>query len=69
MIFVSGFSMPKLCCMAYRPQNKSQIYDFFPINKEVGVFYHPFRPIFLEMSKQFFKFVGCKLYFGDDRRA
>ena len=50
--------MPQLRCMAYRPQNRAQIYDFFPINKETSRFYRLFRAIFLEMSKQFVIFVG-----------
>jgi hypothetical protein len=29
----------------------------------MGAFYRVFELIFLEMSKQFFKFVGCKMYF------
>jgi len=55
--------MPQLRCMAYRPQNRAQIYDFFPINEEMNAFYRPFRLFFLEISKLFVKFVDCKMVF------
>ena len=47
--------MSKLTGMVHRPQNRAQIYDFFPINKE--------------MTKQFLIFVGCKVVFGMRNRG
>ena len=47
--------MPKLTGMVHRPQNRAQIYDFFPINKE--------------MTKQFLIFVGYNVVFDMPKRG
>lgn len=50
--------MPKLGGMAYLPQNRAQIYDFFSNYEETTPFYRLLRMFYDEISKQFFNFVG-----------